>query len=38
MQRSQEFHNCSFSRFCLVDFITLSGGGQNTEDSTQLDR
>lgn len=24
--------------FCVVDFITVSGGGQSMEDSTQLDQ
>lgn len=35
-QRSEKFHNCCFHLFCLVDFITLSGGGRSKEDSTQL--
>lgn len=34
----QPRNNGFFCLFCLVAFVPLSGGGQNTEDPTQPDQ
>lgn len=37
--QGKEVRNCIMAPFfCVVDFITVSGGGQSMEDSTQLDQ